>query len=67
MAVPVGILIAIYTTEFAEQRIASIVRFALDVLNGVPTIVTAVFVLGIATLSGFAVSIALAIIMLPIA
>jgi phosphate transport system permease protein len=66
MAVPVGILIAIYTTEFAEQRIASIVRFALDVLNGVPTIVTAVFVLGIATLSGFAVSIALAIIMLPI-
>jgi phosphate transport system permease protein len=66
MAVPVGILIAIYTTEYAEQRIASIVRFALDVLNGVPTIVTAVFVLGIATLSGFSVSIALAIIMLPI-
>jgi phosphate transport system permease protein len=71
MAVPVGILVAIYTTEFAHQRIGHFVRFALDVLNGVPTVVTAIFVLGLIVLpqghqSGFAVSVALAIIMLPI-
>ena len=71
MAVPVGILVAIYTTEFAQQRIAHLVRFALDVLNGVPTVVTAIFVLGLIVLpqghqSGFAVSVALGIIMLPI-
>jgi len=71
MAVPVGILVAIYTTEFAQQRVAHVVRFALDVLNGVPTVVTAIFVLGLIVLpqghqSAFAASVALAIIMLPI-
>lgn len=67
MAVPVGVLVAIYTTEFAQQRVAHFVRFALDVLNGVPTIVTAIFVLGLVVVqNGFAVSVALAIIMLPI-
>jgi phosphate transport system permease protein len=71
MAVPVGILTAIYTTEFADQRVAHFVRFVLDVLNGVPTIVTAIFVLGLIVIpqgngSAFAVSVALAIIMLPI-
>ena len=39
MAIPVGILVAIFTTEFAPPRIAHPVRFVLDVLNGVPTIV----------------------------
>ncbi|HEX8958795.1 MAG TPA: phosphate ABC transporter permease PstA [Solirubrobacterales bacterium] len=70
MAVPVGLLIAIYTTEFAAPRIAHPVRFALDVLNGVPTIVTGIFVYGLLVAghkqSGFAASVALAIIMLPI-
>jgi phosphate transport system permease protein len=71
MAIPVGLLVAIYTTEFAEQRVAYIVRFALDVLNGVPTIITGIFVLGLIVIpqghgSGTAGAIALAIIMLPI-
>jgi phosphate transport system permease protein len=71
MAVPVGLLVAIYTTEFAQQRIASLVRFALDVLNGVPTIITGIFVVGLIVIpqghqSGYAGAIALAIIMLPI-
>jgi phosphate transport system permease protein len=71
MAVPVGLLVAIYTTEFAHQRIASAVRFALDILNGVPTIITGIFVVGLIVIpqghqSGTAAAVALAIIMLPI-
>jgi phosphate transport system permease protein len=70
-AIPIGILIAIYTTEFAPSRIAHPVRFVLDVLNGVPTIITGIFVYGLIVIpqgkqSGFAASLALAIVMLPI-
>jgi len=70
MSVPVAVLIAIYTTEFAGGRIGALIRFALDLLNGVPTIVTGLFVFGILVLgarqSGWAGAIALAIIELPI-
>jgi phosphate transport system permease protein len=71
IAVPVGLLVAIYTTEFAPQRVANPVRFVLDVLNGVPTIVTGIFIYGLIVVaqghqSGYAGSIALAIVMLPI-
>lgn len=70
MAIPVGLLVAIYTTEFASPRTAHPIRFVLDVLNGVPTIITGIFVYGLLVAgkhqSGFAGSIALAIIMLPI-
>ena len=71
MAVPVGLLVAIYTTEFAEQRIAATVRFALDILNGVPTIITGIFVVGLIVIpqghqSAWAGAVALAIVMLPI-
>ena len=70
MAIPVGMLVAIYTTEFASPRIAHPVRFVLDVLNGVPTIITGIFVFGLLVegdkQSGTAASVALAIIMLPI-
>ncbi len=70
MAIPVGLLVAIYTTEFASPRIAQPIRFVLDLLNGVPTIITGIFVYGLMVAgnkqSGFAGSVALAIIMLPI-
>jgi phosphate transport system permease protein len=70
IAVPVGILVAIYTSEFAGSRPAFVVRYMLDILNGVPTIVTGLFVFGILVVghqqSGFAGSVALAIIMLPL-
>ncbi len=71
IAIPVGLLIAIFTTEFAENRFAVVISFALDILNGVPTIITGIFILGLIVIpqgkqSGFAGSIALAIIMLPI-
>ncbi|HEY2333794.1 MAG TPA: hypothetical protein VGH58_02145, partial [Solirubrobacterales bacterium] len=35
MAIPVGLLVAIYTTEFAPPRIGHPIRFVLDLLNGV--------------------------------
>ncbi len=70
MAVPVGILVGIHTSEFAGERVAAVVRFALDILNGVPTIVTGIFVFGLLVVgkaqSGWAGAVALAIIMLPI-
>jgi phosphate transport system permease protein len=70
MAIPVGILVGIHTAEFARPRTASAVRFALDILNGVPSIVTGIFVFGLLVIghqqSGYAGAFALAIIMLPI-
>ncbi len=70
MAVPIGILIGIYTTEFAAPRIAHPVRLVLDILNGVPTIITGIFVYGLMVKGGqqsaYAASVALAIVMLPI-
>jgi phosphate transport system permease protein len=71
MAIPVGILVAIYTTEFAPPRIGHVVRFVLDILNGVPTIITGIFIYVLIVVpqgrqSGFAASVALAIVMLPI-
>jgi phosphate transport system permease protein len=70
IAIPVGILIGIYGAEFAPPRIAGGVRLSLDVLNGVPTIVTGIFLFGLLVVghqqSGWAGSLALAIVMLPI-
>jgi phosphate transport system permease protein len=71
MAAPVGILIAIYLTEFAGRRAADLIRLALDLLNGLPSIVIALFVYGLIVvgtshLSGFAGSLGLAIVMLPL-
>lgn len=71
MAIPIGILVAIYTSEFAPPRFAHPVRFVLDILNGVPTIITGIFVYGLIVVpqghqSGFAAAVALAIVMLPI-
>ena len=70
MALPIGVLIAIYVSEFASSRIAVVVRTGLDVLNGVPSIVIGIFVYGLLVLrfkqSALIASFALAIIMLPL-
>jgi phosphate transport system permease protein len=71
LAVPIGVLSGIYTSEYAGTRIASLIRFAADTLNGVPSIVIGVFVYGIAVLpfkqySAAAGGIALGIMMIPI-
>jgi phosphate transport system permease protein len=70
IAVPVGILIALYVSEFAPPRIADLARLVLDVLNGLPSIIIGIFVFGLLVIgSGQAAwkgSFALAIIMLPL-
>ncbi|MDQ2984877.1 MAG: phosphate ABC transporter permease PstA [Actinomycetota bacterium] len=70
MALPVGVLVAIYLSEFAPRRVAEVVRIALDVLNGLPTIVFGIFVFSLVVLahgqSAFAGALALGILMLPL-
>ena len=39
IGLPTGILGAVYITEYANRQVASLVRFAADLLNGVPSIV----------------------------
>ena len=58
-------------SEYAGTRFASLVRFAADTLNGVPSIVIGVFVYGIAVLpfkqfSALAGGLALGVMMIPI-
>ena len=70
MALPVGILIAIYLNEFAPPSIRTGVSLVLDVLNGVPAIVVGIFVFVLVVAghgqSGWAGAFALAILMLPL-
>jgi phosphate transport system permease protein len=70
LALPVGVLIGIYLTEFAPRRVARPVQLVLDVLNGLPTIITGVFVYGLLVIghgqSAYAGAFALAIVMLPL-
>jgi phosphate transport system permease protein len=71
LAVPVGIIAAVYASEYRGTRFADAVRFAADTLNGVPSIVIGVFAYGVAVLpfhhfSAFAGGFALGIMMLPI-
>ena len=70
MALPVGILVAIYVNEFAPRAVRNGVGLALDVLNGIAAIVVGIFVFGLLVVghgpSGFADSFALAVLMLPL-
>jgi phosphate transport system permease protein len=71
MAVPAGILASVYVSEFAGTRKAAGIRFAADVLAGVPSILVGIFTFTILVLpfqqyNAFAGSAALAIIMWPI-
>jgi phosphate transport system permease protein len=70
IALPVGVLAAIYVSEFAQQQVARAIKLALDVLNGLPSIVIGIFLYVLLVVgrgqNGFLGSIALAIIMLPL-
>lgn len=71
MAIPIGLMSGVYMSEYAGSRFASLVRFAADTLNGVPSIVVGVFVYGLAVLpfkrfSAIAGGTALGIMMIPI-
>jgi phosphate transport system permease protein len=70
ITLPIGVLIGIYLTEFAPRRLAAPIQLILDVLNGLPTIITGIFVYGLLvvghTQSAYAAAVALAIVMLPL-
>ncbi len=71
MAVPVGILTAIYLADYGRGKLAEVIRFALELLASLPSIVVGVFVwaLIVRTFTGFsglAGAVALAVIMVPI-
>jgi phosphate transport system permease protein len=70
-AVPVGCICGIHLSEYPETKFSSVVRFAADVLNGVPSIVVGIFAYGLVVLpvkrfSAFAGGVALGLLMLPV-
>jgi phosphate transport system permease protein len=69
-AVPIGVMIAIFVSELAPRRVADVIRFALDITNGLPSIVVGIFVFSALVLaqgqSAIAGGLALAIIALPL-
>ena len=77
-AVPLGVLGAIYLVEYGRGKFATTVRFFVDVMTGIPSIVAGLFILafwvlvvspwfndGTPRFSGFAASLALTVLMLP--
>ncbi|MFF1606356.1 phosphate ABC transporter permease PstA [Amycolatopsis sp. NPDC058278] len=72
IAVPIGMLVAIYLVEYGRGKLARATTFMVDILSGVPSIVAALFIyaLWITTLglprSGFAVSLSLVLLMIPV-
>jgi phosphate transport system permease protein len=71
IAVPFGLLVSIYLTEYAKGRFGRVVSFFVDVMTGVPSIVAGLFILAAWVLafgfgySGFAGALALTVLMLP--
>ena len=77
VGVPIGVLGAIYLAEFSGPRFASWVRFAADILNGVPSIVWGIVAYALLVLphgspfslghfSAYAGGVALGLIMIPL-
>jgi len=71
IAVPVGIVCAVYLSEYPKSRLSFTARFAADILNGVPSIVVGIFAYALAVLpfkrfSALAGGAALAVMMVPI-
>ena len=71
MAIPPGLLCGLYIAEFSHQKLAGVLRFVIDLMTGVPSIVIGLFAYStlVVPLGGFnamAGSAALAIIMLPV-
>lgn len=74
ISIPVGVMVAVYLVEYGGgTRLGKITTFMVDILTGVPSIVAALFIyaLWVATLGfersgGFAVSLALVLLMIPV-
>ncbi|MFJ7159332.1 phosphate ABC transporter permease PstA [Streptomyces sp. NPDC101118] len=72
IAAPIGLLTAVYLVEYGRGALARAVTFFVDVMTGIPSIVAGLFILTTWTLmleqgpSGFAGSLALSILMMPV-
>jgi phosphate transport system permease protein len=75
ISIPIGIAVALYLTEYGKDgRLANVVRYFVDVMTGVPSIVFGLFIYIVLVIShfggsGFAAwkgALALALLMLPI-
>ena len=72
MAVPIGVMTAIYLVEYGRGRLAKAVSFMVDILTGIPSIVAALFIyaLWVTTFGfqrvAFAVCLALVLLMIPV-
>lgn len=72
IAVPIGVLAAVYLSEFSNNnKFATTIRFATNVLSGVPSIIAGIFAFGLLVGSGIvgfsaiAGGVALSVLMLP--
>lgn len=73
ISVPIGLLTAIYLVEYGRNWIAKTLTFLVDVMTGIPSIVAGLFayalflmILGPGQQMGFAGSIALSVLMIPV-
>jgi phosphate transport system permease protein len=72
LAVPFGLLVAIYIVEYGRGRLRTAVRFLVDVMTGIPSIVAGLFIFAFWVLglgqgfSGLAAGLSLAVLMLPV-
>ena len=71
LGVPIGFLGGIYLAEFSGAKVASVVRYAADLLNGVPSIVIGIFAFSMVVrpfkgFSALAGAFALGLMMIPI-
>ena len=70
IALPVGILTAVYLSEFAGPRVGRVMRTFLDLMAGLPTIIAGIFVAGLLAdrfgQSAYAAGIALSIVEVPL-
>ena len=71
IAIPIGLMAGMFLAEFANPKVAAAVRFAADILAGVPSIVVGVLAYAILvqpmhSYSAISAGVALAIIMIPV-
>ncbi|TFC22262.1 phosphate ABC transporter permease PstA [Cryobacterium sp. MDB2-10] len=74
ISVPIGLLAAIYLTEYGRGRLAQAITFFVDVMTGIPSIVAGLFAFAFFSLLfqdagirfGFGGAIALSVLMIPV-
>jgi phosphate transport system permease protein len=70
IALPLGVLTALFLSEFAPPRLGGAIQLTLDLMNGLPSIIIGVFIFGLLVVghaqSGYAGGFALSIVMLPL-